>query len=133
MIVADSDVLIDALRGRSPAAERIDLELGTGSLATTAITALELRSGARSARASDRIETLLAALPILPFDEDSAGRASEVRRALESAGEPIGMADYLIAGICLARSAILLTRNRAHFERVPGLALGRLTMGVDDG
>jgi predicted nucleic acid-binding protein len=31
----------------------------------------------------------------------------------------------MIAGTCLAHSAILLTRNRRHFERVPGLALGR--------
>ena len=34
------------------------------------------------------------------------------------------MADYLIAGICLDRNAILLTRNRDHFERVQGLSLG---------
>jgi predicted nucleic acid-binding protein len=33
------------------------------------------------------------------------------------------MADYLIAGVCLSRSAILLTRNRAHFERVRGLSI----------
>jgi predicted nucleic acid-binding protein len=46
-----------------------------------------------------------------------------LRRALAAQGLPIGMADYMIAGICVARSAALLTRNRAHFERVPGLAL----------
>jgi predicted nucleic acid-binding protein len=28
------------------------------------------------------------------------------------------MANYLIAGICLSRSAVLLTRNHARFERV---------------
>jgi predicted nucleic acid-binding protein len=36
------------------------------------------------------------------------------------------MADSLIAGIVLAARGILLTRNRRHFERVPGLSLGRL-------
>lgn len=128
MIVADTDVLIDALRGRKPAADRIALELETTSLATTAVTAFELRSGALSPRAAEQVERLLAPLPILPLDEEAAGRAAEVRRALEAEGSPIGMADYLIAGICLARSALLLTRNRAHFERVPGLPLGRLTL-----
>lgn len=39
---------------------------------------------------------------------------------------PIGTADYLIAGIVLANRGILLTRNRDHFERVPGLTLGTL-------
>ncbi|MEX1258967.1 MAG: type II toxin-antitoxin system VapC family toxin [Gemmatimonadota bacterium] len=129
MIVADSDVLIDALRGRSPFRERVALELKTGALATTAITAFELRSGARSERAAAQVDELLGALVILPFDEGAAVRAAEVRRALESAGNPIGMADYLIAGICLERAALLLTRNREHFERVAGLSLGRLSGG----
>ena len=125
MIVADTDVLIDALRGRAPAAERIELELETGGLATTAISAFELRSGAKSEDAAAAIEALLAAMMILPFDERAAERAARARRDLESSGTPIGMADYMIAGICLAHSAILLTRNRRHFERVVGLALGR--------
>ena len=124
MIVADTDVLIDALNGRGPSAERIKLELGAGALATTAITVFELRSGAKSTTASEQIETLLAGLTILPFDEKAADRAAAARRVLEVGGSPIGMADYLIAGVCLAHSAILLTRNRKHFERVPGLVLG---------
>ena len=33
----------------------------------------------------------------------------------------MGMAHYLIAGICLSHSAALLTRNRSHFARVTGL------------
>lgn len=126
MIVADTDVLIDALRGRAPAADRIALELETGALATTAISAFELRGGARSAAAAGQVEDLLASLSILPFDAEAAEKAAQTRQALEAKGAPIGMADYLIAGTCLARSAVLLTRNRAHFERVPGLTIGRL-------
>lgn len=126
MIVADSDVLIDALRGHSPVAERISLELTTGALATTSVTAFELLSGARTDAALARVRTLLDALTILPLDESASDRAADVRRTLEAAGSPIGMADYLIAGICLTRSALLLTRNRAHFERVEGLSLGRI-------
>lgn len=127
MIVADSDILIDALRGRAPASKRIEIELGSGALATTTVTVFELRSGGRSPRAIRQIDELLSALVVLPFDREAAERAAEVRRHLESAGTPIGMADYVIAGICLARSATLLTRNRAHFVRVPGLTVGHLT------
>jgi len=36
------------------------------------------------------------------------------------------MADSLIAGIVLTPDAILLTRNRKHFERVEGLKLASL-------
>jgi tRNA(fMet)-specific endonuclease VapC len=127
LIVADTDVLIDALRGRPPYAERIALELEAGGLATTAVSAFELRSGAKSTEAAAAIDTLLAAMRILPFDERAAERAALTRRELEAAGTTIGMADYMIAGTCLAHSAILLTRNRRHFERVPELVLGRLS------
>jgi len=45
---------------------------------------------------------------------------------LEAEGLPIGMADYLIAGICLSRSAELLPRNRDHFSRIGALKLSDL-------
>ena len=125
MIIADSDVLIDALRGREPARGRIALELSSGKLATTAVNAFELLGGARTPREEGAVFSLLQALAILPLDEAAARAAARVRQALEAQGLGIGMADYLIAGVCLARSGILLTRNRAHFERVPGLALSQ--------
>ncbi len=60
---------------------------------------------------------------ILPFGEEEARIAAEIRQAVEGQGQPIGMADYLIAGVCVAADAVLLTRNRKHFERVKGLKL----------
>lgn len=126
MIVADSDVLIDALRGYKPAQERIDLELGSGQLATTVVTVFELLSGGRSASQKDKVEKLLAPLMIFPLDRQAAWQAAEIRRLLEAQGRALAMADYLIAGICISRNSILLTRNRAHFERIPGLRLGSL-------
>ena len=44
-------------------------------------------------------------------------------RELERKGDAIGMADSLIAGIAVERDGILLTRNRKHYERVPGIKL----------
>ena len=127
MIVADSDVLIDALRGRGAAGARVALELQGGNLATTVISVFELLAGAHTPREHDKVERLLRALTILPLDEEAAREAAKVRRELESAGRTIGTADFLIAGICIVRSAILLTRNRDHFERIPRLSLGKLS------
>jgi tRNA(fMet)-specific endonuclease VapC len=123
MIVVDSDVLIDALRGREPARSRVAEGLGQGSLATTAVNAFELRSGARSAQQEAKIEDLLGPLALRPFDDGAARAAATARRELERRGETIGMGDYLIAGVCLSRSLPLLTRNRDHFDRIPGLLL----------
>lgn len=123
MIVADTDVLIDALRGEREAVERVTRGLNLGSLYTTAVTAFELASGAKGYQQSLRIGHLLDALPVLAFDEPSSTRAVELRRRLEGQGRGIGMADYLIAGVCLCRDAALWTRNRKHFSRVSGLRL----------
>lgn len=43
MMVADTDVLIDYLRGLERSAQRIAFEIEQGHLATTAVTAFELR------------------------------------------------------------------------------------------
>ena len=51
------------------------------------------------------------------------GFSGMLEEALEGRGEAIGMADYLIAGICLERGATLLTRNARRFGRVSGLVL----------
>jgi tRNA(fMet)-specific endonuclease VapC len=126
MIVADTDVLIDALRGREPVASRIALELRSGGLATTAVSVFELLSGAKSPEEQEKVERLLVALTVLGFDRAAGEAAAEARGQLEGEGRGIGLADYLIAGVCLARDAVLLTRNREHFERIPGLTLGRL-------
>ena len=126
MIVADTDVLIDYLAGQNPGAERVAAGLERRWLRTTAVNRFELLSGARNRRQEATIRVLLNALPTLPLDQQAADMAAQVRRALEKAGESIGMGDSLIAGIVLVSGGMLLTRNRRHFERVEGLELSPL-------
>lgn len=123
MIIADSDVLIHFLRGRDPLASKVEQHLKITHLATTTVNVFELMSGARTSAESKKIINLLSAMDVLSFTEDAAMAAAELRRNLEIQGAGIGMADYLIAGVCLASSLPLLTANRKHFERVPGLVL----------
>jgi len=126
MMIADTDVLIDYLAGHGASADRVALEIEHGDLATTAVSRFELLSGAWSTRQSAAIGALLAALSTLPLDAAAADRAAEVRRKLDRAGKGIGMGDSLIAGTVLVHGGVLLTRNRAHFERVEGLHLGKI-------
>jgi len=121
--IADTDVLIDFLRDRGDSARRIELELKTGRLCTTSITAFELWVGAKSPQEKDAVETLLAALTIIPLDASAAKLGGDVHRALEDKGSTIGMDDSLIAGICLHKQDILITRNKKHFSRVPSLKI----------
>jgi len=126
MIVADTDVLIDFLAGREPAASRVAIELETSTFVTTAVTRFEMLAGARDRTAESLMRRLLDSLNTLPLDREAADRAAGVRQALEQRGQSIGMADSLIAGIVLEHDGILLTRNRKHFERVDALSLATL-------
>lgn len=121
--IADTDVLIDFLRNRGDGAKRIELELKTGSLCTTAVSAFELWVGAKSSQQKSAVKTLLNALSIIPLDGPASVLSGDVFRELESKGITIGMADSLIAGICLHRGAILITRNQKHFKRVLNLKI----------
>jgi len=126
MIIADTDVLIDYLEGRGLGAEAVFQALRRDELQTTTINYFELLAGARRRRQQESILALLESIQVLPLDVDAARRAAEVRQQLERSGIGIGMGDSLIAGIALARGATLLTRNKRHFDRVPGLPLAEI-------
>ena len=122
MTIADTDVLIDYLANKGEA-DTVERLLSSGTLKTTVISRFELFSGARSSKQLTRLIQLLEAVPSLGLDDAAADAASEIRRSLERSGKPIGMADSLIAGVVISNGGALLTRNRRHFERVPGIRL----------
>jgi tRNA(fMet)-specific endonuclease VapC len=123
VILGDSDVLIDFLTGVQPVSKQIAEYMKAGQLQTTAVNSFELLSGAGDNKRGRAVRQLVDALTVLPLDRAAAARAADVRRELERTGQPIGMGDSLIAGIALAHSLPLFTRNRAHFERVANLEL----------
>jgi len=75
---------------------------------------------------SQRIERNLALVDrlrfeVLPFDQDDARRAGEIRAALAAQGTPVGGYDVLIAGQASARGLTLVSRNVREFARVESL------------
>ena len=126
MILADTDVLIDFLAGVQPVKNQIAEYIKADKLQTTAVTCFELLSGAGENKRGHAVRQLLDALNVLPLDREAARHAAEVRRKLDGAGQAIGMGDSLIAGIALAHSLPLFTRNSAHFERVENLELVKM-------
>jgi|ERR1700757_287654 tRNA(fMet)-specific endonuclease VapC len=128
MICLDTNIAIHVINRRVPAvrhrlAEQI--RLGT-EIGFPAIALFELRYGhARSRRRaeSDRLlaEFLAPGIAILPFEDEDAAHAGDIRAYLERKGTPIGHYDYLIAAQARRRGAALVTLNSREFERVPGL------------
>ncbi|MBN2549938.1 MAG: type II toxin-antitoxin system VapC family toxin [Anaerolineales bacterium] len=127
MKILDSDHCVALLRGQ------LDLEgfaAPDEDLAVTAVSVGELAHGAhKSQRAADnlaRLDVLLAALIILPYDERAARQFGLLKAALEQRGERLSDLDLQIASIALAEDAPLVTHNLAHFQRLAALSNLRL-------
>ena len=123
LVIVDTDVLIDHLRGFGPSVGQVTSLSEAGRLRTTTISLFELLTGAGEGPRGDAVRQLVEDLEAFELDRKSSTIAAEIRRELDAAGQAIGTADCLIAGICLAHNVPLLTRNRRHFSRVPNLEL----------
>lgn len=121
-VVADTDLLIDFLRGRAPGASVVRSLIEERKLRLTTISGFELRVGTDFLDRRDLIMRMFRSRT-LPLDLRSALIGGEVAATLRARGEPIGFADCLQAGICLRYDVLLATRNRKHFSRIDGLAL----------
>lgn len=118
--VLDSDVLIDYLRGAGPGRDLVRALVRGVGYRVTAVTAFELALG-RSYRENPRPVHALLAAPVLTLTRKAGLRGGALLGELQRSGEAIDVRDAMQAGICLETSAILVTRNVSHFERVPGL------------
>jgi predicted nucleic acid-binding protein len=119
VVVADTDILIDALERREPvAAARVRALASRGELLTTAVTLFELTAGPRTTAAQlELIQAELASVEVLPITRGSADLAAAASRVLGRRGRGVALPDTLIAAVCIEHGHPLLTRNRAHFER----------------
>ncbi len=122
LVVADTDLIIDFLRGRGPGARLTRELLVDRRLRLTAVTGFELRVGTDFLDRREQILRLFRSRTVA-LDLKSALRASEIAAGLNESGSAIGFADCLQAGICLRHDLPLATRNRKHFDRVDGLRL----------
>jgi tRNA(fMet)-specific endonuclease VapC len=122
--VLDSDHWIALLRRRLDLRGQVTPD---EELAITAISVGELVHGAsKSARMAEnlaRLDVLLAAVTVLSYDEGAARRFGLLKADLERAGASLSDLDLQIASVALQYNAPLVTHNRGHFERVPGLII----------
>jgi predicted nucleic acid-binding protein len=79
-----------------------------------------------SERAAKRLGylSIFGQLPVVPFTRAHAERAAAIAAQLKDG--QIGFADFQIAASALEDNAELLTFNREHFQRVPGLRLAQV-------
>jgi tRNA(fMet)-specific endonuclease VapC len=128
MICLDTNVVIGTINGRNPAirarlGEHIESRV---PIVLPVIALYEMRYGNAKSDRREAVERLLDAflasgIAVIPFEQQDARHAGDIRAHLEARGTPIGHYDYLIAAQARRRGATLVTANQREFERVPGL------------
>jgi tRNA(fMet)-specific endonuclease VapC len=128
MVCFDTSFLVDLVRRRPEAEEKLRQYLENGDpLTTTPLNAAELFEGAFSPKSRkaeyERVDGLLRHLELLELSLAVCEKYGRLLNELRAKGNPIGDPDTLIASAALTHRQILLTRNKAHFEKVPGLVV----------
>lgn len=123
-VVTDTDVLIDFLRGKSSAVEKLKELVESGaSLATTVVNVFELSWGAYRIGRTRDVENLIEALLILSLTSKEALKTGEEAAYLASIGQTIDVRDLLIGIIARENGFTVLTGNIKHFSKIRGLRI----------
>lgn len=125
MKLLDTDTCIDILRGNEAVIER--RAATSDDVVTTWINAAELYYGAAKSSAPEKnralVQSLLATLPVLGLDEAAVQVFGEAKALLERQGHRLADADLFIGAIAVAQRATVVTGNRRHYERIPGIVV----------
>lgn len=125
----DTDSLSYFFRGEGQVAQRLrtltpaDIGIPAPVLYESRHGMLRLSSGARQKALLAALDRAIETMHVLPFDASAAEAAARVRTQLEALGVGIGPIDVQIAGIAVALSATLVTRNVREFSRVDALTV----------
>ena len=122
MILLDTSALIDYLVDGTLAVQVEDL-LADRSAAGSAISVFELLAGVTSEKHLQERRALVGLLRIIPVSTEIADRAAELFTELRSTGITIDNEDLIVVATAIVERQNLMTANKRHFHRVPGLSL----------
>ncbi len=127
MKVLDSDLLVAILRKNNDAIKKIEeLTINQDSIMTTIFNEQEILVGAlltENKKYYDISKSLVDSYIKLVYDQKSMLESTKIYYFLEKNGNHIEVVDEMIAGICISNNATLITRNAAHFSRIPNLKI----------
>ena len=95
-----------------------------GRLTLSVITVMEMVKGFQQVQRPQKINDLLTHVgseDVLELDQPAAELAGRIWGDLERTGQPIGLADPMIAAIALTHGLELVTGNSSHYQRIQQL------------
>jgi tRNA(fMet)-specific endonuclease VapC len=122
----DTNTVSYIIKGNFPQVRERLRKIAIREVGISVITEAELRFGVARlpnvAKLGFVVEEFLVRVEILAWDSSAAAHYARVRAALESAGEPMGNLDLMIACHALAAGTILVSHDRV-FRRIRGLRI----------
>jgi hypothetical protein len=122
VILVDSDVLIEHLRGKMAARDwLVDARQSSGPLAISVVSLTEVAGGMRQPERRE-VMRLLGSMQRFEITEQVAWRAAILMQEYRQSHSGIGLGDYLIAATALTEGLELATLNIRHYPMFPELA-----------
>jgi predicted nucleic acid-binding protein len=114
IIILDSDVIIESLRGNETVISSLKKHYqGGASISFTAISVAEIYAGVRQ-HEEKAVQNFFLNLNFISFTEDMGIKAGEYLRTFQKT-HGIGIADALIAACTVLTKASLMTLNAKHY------------------
>lgn len=125
-VLLDTDIFSEILKGinQSVAAKASSYHSTLGYYTICTITVLEIVKGWHKRQREDKIQQFFAEIieaEVLTLQLSDAELAGRIYADLERTGQPIGLADSMIAAIALQQDLTLVTGNLSHYQRIRGL------------
>lgn len=122
--LTDTDILIDAARGRAAAVTFLVEQRAAGGIRVSVISAMELVAGCRNAAELAQVQQFLQRVTVLPVSATASLTAYQLMESF-FLSHGLLIPDALIAATALEHGLTLYTKNTRHFQMIPALTVVR--------
>jgi tRNA(fMet)-specific endonuclease VapC len=125
-VLIDTDIFSEILKGinRRVAARASAYHANFGYYTICTITVLEIVKGWHKRQREDKIQQFFVEIieaQVLTLQLSDAELAGRIYADLERTGQPIGLADAIIAAIAIQQNLTLVSGNLSHYQRIQAL------------
>jgi tRNA(fMet)-specific endonuclease VapC len=125
-VLIDTDIFSEILKGinQRVAARASAYHANFSYYTISTITVLEIVKGWHKHQREDKIRQFFVEIieaEVLTLQLSDAELAGRIYADLERTGQPIGLADAIIAGIAIEQNLTLVSGNLSHYQRIQSL------------